>query len=39
MAKKYICVCSAKFASRQALIGHYANCAEHKADKEKRDQE
>lgn len=24
--KKYICACGKKLTSKQALVGHYANC-------------
>ena len=28
--KKYICACGKKLTSKQALVGHYANCQAHK---------
>lgn len=30
--KHYICVCGKEFRSKQALVGHYANCFLHKED-------
>ena len=34
--KQYICVCGRTFKSKQALVGHYANCQIHKEDLKQR---